>query len=78
MSSNAYSKDNMQFIVDALEQGWCVKKCGKFYELTNDTSSDHLQVPSLSNARSLSALFEDCPRPTGENVGPSVTDHNGA
>jgi hypothetical protein len=77
MTPNTYSKDNMQFVVDALEQGWSVRKCGDFYEITNDTTSDHLQVPSLSNARSLSALFEDCPRPTGENVGPPVKDQNG-
>ena len=59
MSSSRYSKDNIQFVIDALEQGWSVRKDGKFYELSNDTQSDHLKVPSLDNAKSLNALFED-------------------
>lgn len=63
-----YSRDNVQFVVDALEQGWTVKKNGVFYEIFNDTSTDSLKVPAMQNAKSLHALFEDVPKLPIENI----------
>ena len=57
-----YSRDNVHFVLDALESGWTVRKKGKFYELINSTHDESLTVPSfLHNATSLTALFEDIP-----------------
>ena len=67
MSTNNYSRDNIQFVIDSLEQGWVVRKHGNMYMLTNETTSEHLQVPSIQNAKSLSALFEDVPLSDAEN-----------
>lgn len=66
-STTCHTQDHIQFVVDAIENGWTVRKDGVFYELTNDTQTDVLQVPSMSTVSSVSALFEDMPR-AQENI----------
>lgn len=74
-----YSQDNVQFVIDALEQGWTIRKSGKFYELHNQTEGESLTVPSLENATSLQAMFEDSvPKQPIQNIVCDVGDKHDA
>jgi len=57
-----YARENVQFVIDALEEGWTVRKEGKFYEIYNHTSDNRqLNIPCIQNAKSMHALLEHTP-----------------
>ena len=53
------SRDNLQFVIDALEMGWSVRKSGNFYEISNVTDDNLLKIPPIKDATTITALFED-------------------